>query len=66
MRDLNMWLQEPRDAQEEEFTTVLAACGLEYMTAHFMPRRRYIGDGLWKWRTIKEDRQVTGWEYYIL
>ena len=37
--DLNVRLQEPRNA------TVVAACGLEDMTDHFLPRRRYRGGG---------------------
>ena len=50
MVDLNMRLQEPRDAWEEELLTVVAFCGLDEMTEDFMPRRRYRGDGRWTWR----------------
>ena len=40
-----MRLQEPRDAWEEELAMVVVACGLEDITAHFMPMSRYLGDG---------------------
>ena len=46
--------------------TVVAACSLEDMTAHFMPRRRYRGYGRWTWRMRREDCQVTWWGYCIL
>ena len=39
--DLNVRLQEPHEAQEEELAMVVAACGLKDMTSHFIPRRRY-------------------------
>ena len=41
MGNLNIRLQEPCDAREEELVTVVVECGLEDMTAHFMPRRSY-------------------------
>ena len=63
---LNVRLQELRYVREEELATVVAACGLEDMTAHFMPRRRYIGGGRWTWRMRREDRKVKGWGEYIL
>ena len=37
--DLNAWLQEPRDAREEDLVTALADCSLVDMTSHFTPRR---------------------------
>ena len=55
-----------RSAQEEELVTVVADYGLEDMTAHFMPRRRYIWDRLWKWQMRREERQVKGRGYYVL
>ena len=64
--DLNVRLQEPRDTQEEELATVVAACGLVDMKLHFMLRRRYRGDGRCTWMMRREDRQVTGRGGYIL
>ena len=41
--DLKVRLQGPRDAREEELSTVVVYCSLEYMTSHFIPRGRYRG-----------------------
>ena len=64
--DLNVRPREPYDVQEEELVTVVADCGLEDTTAHFMPRRRYRGEGRWKYWNRREDRQVMGQGYYLL
>ena len=45
---------------------VVADCGLEEVTDHFMPSRRYIGDGRWTWRMRREDPKMTGRGDYIL
>ena len=58
--DLNVRLVELRDAREEELVTVVADCGLEYITDHFIPRRSYRGDRRWTWRMRRDDQQVTG------
>ena len=39
--DLNVRLQEPLDAREEELATVLENSGLEEMTDHFRPKQQY-------------------------
>ena len=49
MGDLNISLQEVHDAWEEELATMVEDYRLEYMTDHYMPRRRYRGDGCWTW-----------------
>ena len=64
--DLNVRLREPCNTWEEELATVVTECGLEYMTSHFMPRKRYIGDGRWTWQMRREDRQVTEQGDYVL
>ena len=46
--------------------TVAAEFGLGDMTDHFIPRRRYRGDGHWKWRMQRKGRQVTGRGDYLL
>ena len=46
--------------------TVVTDCGLEDMTDHFMPRRRYKGYGCWTWRMRREGQQVTGRGDYVL
>ena len=56
MINLNARTREPCDTQEEELATVVVDCGLEDMTANFIPRRRYRGDGLWTWQKRREDR----------
>ena len=43
--DINVRLHKTCDAREEELEEVVAACGLEEITAHLIPRRRYRGDG---------------------
>ena len=48
--DLNVRLQETCDAREVELVTVVAYCRMVDMTANFMPRMRYIGEGLWAWQ----------------
>ena len=45
--DLNSQLCEPREAREEDLVTALVDIRLVYFTAHFIPRRRYIGAGCW-------------------
>ena len=65
MGDLNMRLQEPCEEQEEELATVVAACGLEYMTTYLIPKIRYRGDGRWIFRMIREDWQMIGRRDYI-
>ena len=45
---------------------MVTSCGLEDMTAHFIPRRRYRGDGHWTWQIRRDDRQVTRQGNYIL
>ena len=52
--------------REEELATVVAACGLEDMTDHFIPRRRYRGSGCWTWRMQREGRKVKGRGEYVL
>ena len=49
--DLNVRPREPHDVQEEELVTVVADCGLEDTTAHFMPRIMDMAD---------ENRGLTG------
>ena len=56
--DLNVRLRETCDAREEEIVRVVAECGPEDMTAHFMLRRKYIGDGRWTWWMRREDQKV--------
>ena len=46
--------------------TALANIGLVNLTAHFIPRRRYIGAGRWTWQIRREFIQVTGGGDYIL
>ena len=55
-----MRLRELHNTREEELATLVEACGLGYMTAHSIPRRRYRGDGRWTWRKRRGDRQVMG------
>ena len=43
--DINVWLQEPQNAREEELAMVVAACDLEDITDQFLPMRRYKGSG---------------------
>ena len=64
--NLNIRLREACDEQEGELATVVADCGLEDMTDHFIPSRRYRGDGRWTWRMRREGRQVTGRGEYVL
>ena len=56
--DINVRLHKTCDAREEELVRVVAECGLEDMTAHFMLRRKYIGDGRWTWWMRREDQKV--------
>ena len=44
MGNLNVRLQELSDVREEELMPMVLDCGLEDMTAQFMPRMRYRGD----------------------
>ena len=64
--ELNVRLQEPRDARKVELAMVVAECGLEDTKAHFMKRSRYRGDGNWTWRIIRENQQMTGQGDYVL
>ena len=57
---LNLRLQELCEAQEEELATVVMDFGLVNMTDNFVPRKRYIGDVLWKWRIRRDVWQVMG------
>ena len=60
---INVRIKEPLDARGEELTTVVAACGLEYMTDNLFPRRRYRGSESWTWRMHREGLQVKGQGY---
>ena len=45
---------------------VVASCGMQDITEHFIPRMRYRGDGRWTWRMRREDQKLTGRGDYIL
>ena len=55
---LNTKLQDTKDVREGDIVTELADIGLVNMKSHFMPRRRYRGEGRWMWQMRKEVRQV--------
>ena len=59
LKGLNVRIQEPGDAQEEELVTVVADYGMVHMASKFMPRRRYRGDGCWTWRMRRDKGKVT-------
>ena len=52
MGDLNLSLREPQDAREEKLTMAPVDSRMGNVTAHFIPRRRYIGIGSWTWQII--------------
>ena len=64
--DINVWLRELQDAQEEDLAEVWADCRLVNMTAHFTAQMRYRGGICWTWQMRKEVRQVMGQGYYLL
>ena len=53
--DLNIRLREPRDNREDELPPTLAGNGLGDVTAHFTPRRWYIGT--WELDVADETRR---------
>ena len=55
---LSVRLREPRRESEEELATELADCGMVNMASHFLPQRRYRGDGRWAWIMWREGWQV--------
>ena len=64
--DLNAYLENPRDQQEEQLTTDLAVHVLTYQARHFLPRRKYRAEGNWTWRMWREGGPILGRGYYIL
>ena len=64
--DIKSRLQELRNAQEEQLVTVVAACSLEDMTNHLVPRGRYRVSRRWTWRMQREGQKITGPGDYVL
>ena len=60
-------LAEPEgDRRGEDIAAALATEGLEYMLAHFLPRRRPWCWAGRTWSILREGREVRSWTDYIL